>query len=91
VGYLYQTFSGVIKQLIRRDTLTHNVDPVWLVEDCNSMKLYIIIQIFLMYSGVKIILYSLKLQTNIQLQLPEIQRLTVHDIRFVKQHHNSVT
>ena len=91
MGYLYQTFSGVIKQLIRRDTLTHNVDPVWLVEDCNSMKLYIIIQIFLMYSGVKIILYSLKLQTNIQLQLPEIQRLTVHDIRFVKQHHNSVT
>jgi len=43
-----------------------------------------------MYNGVKIIFYSPNIQTIIPLQLPEIQRITAHDIHFAKQHHNFV-
>ena len=91
VGYLYQTSSGVTTQLRSKDALTHNVDPVWLVEDCDWMKLYIKIHSSLIYNGVTIIFSSPNIQTISQLQLSEVQRLTVHDIHFAKQHHSSVT
>ena len=60
-------------------------------EYCNSNKWYINIHSSLMYSGVKIIFSSPDIQTIIQLQLCEIQTLSVHNINFIKQHHNFVT
>ena len=91
VGHLYQSFSGMFTQLRSKDLLTHNVDTVWLVQDCDCMELYIKIHSSLMYNGAKIIFSPPSIRTIIQLQVSEIQRLTVHDIHFAKQHHSSVT
>ena len=44
-----------------------------------------------MYNGVTNIFSSPDIHTISELQLPETQRLTVHDIHFAKQHHSSVT
>jgi len=74
-----------------KEALTHNVNSVWLVKDCSSMKWYINIHSSLMYNGVKIIFSYPHLQTIIELQLFEIQRLTIHNIYFAKQHYSSVT
>ena len=58
-------------QLRSKDALTHNVDTLWLVEDCDCMKLYINIHSSLMYKGVTIIFSSPNIQTISQLQLSE--------------------
>ena len=63
VGHLYQSFSGLNTKLWSKDALTHNVDTVWLVEDCNCMKLYINIHSSLMYNGVTIICSSPDIQS----------------------------
>ena len=55
VGHLYQSFSEVTNQLRSKDALTHNMDTVWLVQDCKSKKLYINIYGSLMYSDGNII------------------------------------
>jgi hypothetical protein len=38
VGHLYPSFSGVTTQLISKAVLTHTVNTVCLVKDCNGMK-----------------------------------------------------
>ena len=87
-GTFLTTFQwGVFNNLGCIDTLTHNVNTVWVLKYSNGMKMFINIHCPLMYNVAKIIFYSPNIHSIIHLQLSEIQIITVHDIHFA----NSIT